>query len=168
VNVVPPLYYTWDGEALVPRHPALCDRHLTVGEEYCLVEHHERSRRSHAHYFSCIHAAWLSIPEHLADRFPTSEALRKFALIKAGYADERSIVCASKAEAQRVAAFVKPMDTYAVVVVKEAVVSVFTAKSQSTKAMGRKVFQESKVAVLEYVADLIGVTPEALARREAA
>jgi hypothetical protein len=166
----PPIVFRWTGESMepLPRFHNAANATFVVGEIYRMEAMEERSAVSHRHFFACIHAAWMNIPEHLADRFPTSEALRKFALIKSGYADERSIVCASKAEAQRVAAFVKPMDTYAVVVVKESVVTVFTAKSQSMKAMGRKVFQDSKVAVLEYVADLIGVTPEALARREAA
>jgi len=38
-------------------------------------------------------------------------------------------------EAQRIAAFIKPMDTYAMVIVNECVVTVYTAKSQSLKAM---------------------------------
>jgi hypothetical protein len=76
------------------------------------------------------------------EEFPTAEVLRKKMLIRAGYADERSIVCASKAEAQRVAAFVKPMDEYAVVTVREAVVRVYTAQSQSIKAMGAKPFPD--------------------------
>src|SRR3546814_9642927 len=59
-------------------------------------------------------------------RFATPDHLRRWALIRAGYRDERSIVCASKAEAQRLAAFIKPMDDYAVVLVSEAVVKVCT------------------------------------------
>jgi hypothetical protein len=167
-ETLPVVIFQWSGEAMVPRarFHNLANAHYVVGELYRLEAIEERSAVSHRHYFACIHDAWLNIPEHLADRFPTSEALRKFALIKTGYADERSIVCATKAEAQRVAAFVKPMDTYAVVAVSEAVVTVYTAKSQSMKAMGRKVFQESKDAVLGYVADLIGVTPDALAQRK--
>ncbi len=99
--------------------------------------------------------------------FPTAEHLRKFALIRCGYSDQRQIVCASKAEAQRVAGFVRPMDEYAVVTTSEAVVSVFTAQSQSRKAMGHRPFQESKNKVLDYIAGLLGVNraevPEARA-----
>ena len=86
--------------------------------------------------------------------------------IKCGYADERSIVCSSKAEAQRVAAFIRPMDSFALVTVHElsALVRVYTAQSQSMKAMGKRQFQESKTAVLDYVAGLIGTSAEALAK----
>jgi CRISPR/Cas system Type II protein with McrA/HNH and RuvC-like nuclease domain len=159
-----PVIFTWDGDVMVPllRFKRLCDKEFTVHEQYPLVVQEERSRVSHAHYFASVNEAWANLPEAVAEQFPTSEHLRKYALIKAGYADERSIVCSTKAEAQRVAAFIKPMDAYAVVVVKEAVVKVFTAKSQSVKSMGRDEFQDSKQKVLNILADLVGVRIEAL------
>ncbi len=88
-------------------------------------------------------------------------------LVKCGYADERTVVCASKAEAERVAAFIKPMDNYAVVIFHEAVVKVYTAQSQSLKAMGKREFQESKEAVLAAIDRLLGVEPGATARAAA-
>lgn len=134
------------------------DKQYVVGEVYRLVEHHERSTASHNHYFAAIAEAWLTMPDELVAEYPTAEHLRKKMLVKAGYADERSIVCASKAEAQRVAAFVKPMDEYAVVLVREAVVRVYTPQSQSHKAMGKRAFAESKEAVLRAIDDLLGIT----------
>jgi len=162
-----PIPFRWDGEAMHPvsqRFAVAADRAFVVGEVYHLVEHHDRSMRSHNHYFAAINDAWLSLPEHYAERFPTSEHLRKWALIRAGYADSRQFVCGSKAEAQRLAAFMKPMDQYAVVTFAEAAVTVWTAQSQSMKAMGRKVFQESKDRVLDILAGMIGVTAPELAR----
>lgn len=140
------------------------DEAFVVGETYKLVEHHDRSQSSHNHYFACLAEAWQTLPEHLLEEYPTVEHLRKKMLIRCGYADERSIVCASKAEAQRVAAFIKPMDSYAIVTVREAVVRVYTAQSQAMKAMGAKVFQESKTKVLDAVADLLGVERDQLGR----
>ena len=133
------------------------DKDFVIGEVYRVVEHHDRSDASHGHYFAAIADAWRNLPDRLLEEFPTSEHLRKKLLVKAGYADERSIVRASKAEAQRVAAFVKPMDEYAVVIVREAVVRVYTAQSQSMRAMGKKAFQDSKQAVLDAIDDLLGV-----------
>ena len=49
------------------------------------------------------------------------------------------------------------------VVVNEATVTVMTAKSQSMRAMGRVEFQRSKEAVLDVVAQMIGVKRDALA-----
>jgi hypothetical protein len=156
----PPILTTYDGEAFVPKNARLADRYFVVGEEYPLVVHEARSLNSHNHYFATLTELWRNLPEDDADQFPTMEHLRKWCLIKAGYADERSIVCASKAEAQRVAAFVKPMDEFAVVVCRDAVVKVFTAQSQSMKAMGAKAFQASKEAVLGIASEMVGVAPE--------
>lgn len=152
-------HYQWDGESMVPlpHFRKRCDDEFVIGETYPLAETADRSLKSHSHYFACVGEAWKNLPELEAEHHPTAEHLRKYALIRCGYADERSIVCASKAEAQRVAAFIKPMDEYAVVVVRDCVVKVFTAQSQSKKAMGAETFQASKQAVLDYLDDLIGV-----------
>jgi hypothetical protein len=141
-----------------------CDAAFVVGDVYRLAVQEHRSQASHNHFFAAVQEAWMNLPEDQAERFPTAEHLRKYALIRAGYRDERSIVCASKAEAQRVAAFVKPMDPFAIVTVSEAVVRVFTAQSQSTAAMGKKAFQESKNKVLDVLAEMIGIQPETLTR----
>lgn len=159
---IPPIEFTWDGEAMVPRHPQRADRYYTVGERYPLLVHEARSMQSHSHFFAALHEAWTNLPEDQAALFPTVEHLRKWALIKAGFADERSIVCSSKAEAARLAAFIRPMDEFAVVTVKEAVVRVYTAQSQSMRAMGATEFQRSKQAVLDIVSAMIGTDPDAL------
>lgn len=152
-----PMLFRWDGEAMVaePRFRKLADAAYTVGEVYRLEVQEQRSLVSHNHYFATLNDIWLSLPEEYGDRIPSAEHMRKFALIRTGYRDERSIVCASKAEAARVAAFLKPMDDFALVVVNEATVTVYTAKSQSHKAMGGKVFQQSKEAVLQYCQGLV-------------
>jgi hypothetical protein len=158
----PPLLCSWDGESFVPKHPKIADRHYVVGETYPLIVHEHRSGESHRHYFASIADAWGNLPEEIAERLPTSEHLRKYALIRAGFRDERSITCASKAEAQRIAAFIKPMDDFAIVTVTEATVTIYTAKSQSLRAMGKAEFQRSKDAVLDVIAKMIGVAPAAL------
>ena len=164
-----PLIFRWDGEAMapLPRFAKEADRRYVIGESYRLDEMLPRSRATHNHYFASVEEGWANLPEEAAERFPTSEHLRKYALIKAGFADQRSIVCASKAEAQRVGGFIKPMDEFAVVTVSEAVVTVYTAKSQSIKAMGAKPFQASKQAVLDVIAGMIGVSPDELERAAA-
>jgi len=163
----PPITFFWTGDEFVPttkQASRKCDEHYVVGERYQLVEHHERSQRSHNHFFAELTEVFDNLPEDQTDRFASPDHLRRWALIQTGYRDERSIVCASKAEAKRVAAFIKPIDTYAVVIAREAVVLVLTAKSQSKKAMGAKVFQESKTAVLDLVSSLIGVDTETLSK----
>src|SRR6185503_10225916 len=135
----------------------LADRQFVVGETYPMEVHEDRSRQSHQHYFAAIEDCWQNLPEAVAEEFPTSEHLRKYALIKAGYCERRSIVCPSPAEAERVAAFVKPIDEFALVEITGPVVTVYTAKSQSLRAMGKADFQKSKQAVLDILSAMVGV-----------
>lgn len=159
-----PLPFEWDGEVMKPVARALrfCDRQFVVGETYPLVVHEDRSTNSHNHFFASVGEVWKNLPEKYSKRFATAEHLRKWILIKAGYADERSIACATPEEALRVASFIKPMDDYSIVIVADATIKVFTAKSQSPRAMDKKTFQESKQAVLDIAAEMIGVDPATL------
>ena len=152
-----PVSFQWKDGAMVPLNPRLAHRQYVEGETYRLEPREDRSQASHNFYFASIEEAHQHLPEHMAERFPTADHLRKWALIKSGYSDARSVVCASKAEALRVAAFIRPLDDFSVVVASECVVTVYTAKSQSTRAMGRKEFNESKQKVLETTSAMIGV-----------
>lgn len=162
-----PALFQWTGEEMRPVRPTqkLCDLQFVVGQVYSMQALERRSAASHRHYFAAIHEAWLNLPEDQAERFPTDEHLRKHALIKVGFSDQRTIVCSSRAEALRVAEFIKPLDGYAIVTVQGAVVYHFTAQSQSMAAMGKETFQRSKDLVLDYIASLIGVTGGELARQ---
>lgn len=152
-----PQPFRWSGDAMLPLRPRAADREYVVGQAYQLAPVEDRSAASHRQYFAAINEAFANLPEDLADRFPTAEHLRKYALVRTGYRDERSIVAASKAEARRIAAFIKPMDEFCVVSVHDCAVIVWTAKSQSARAMGRKEFEASKAAVLDFLAETIGV-----------
>lgn len=164
------MLFEWSGEAMVPlpRFHNRANAEFVVHERYKMEVSEDRSQASHNHYFVTLHEAWLNLPEAVAERFPTDEHLRKHALIKAGYHDSRSFVASSKAEAVRLAAFLKPMDEYAIILVHEATVTVYTAKSQRKAAMGAKDFQASKQAVLDVIAAMILVTPAELQNAGAA
>lgn len=162
-----PLPFRWTGEAMAPMRRKAADATFVVGQIYRLEAVEERSAASHNHYFAAIAEGWRNLPEIEMERFPSPDFLRKWCLIKAGYRDERTLVCSSKAEAQRIAAFVKPMDEFAVVTVSESVVRVWTAKSQSMRAMGKADFQKSKDDVLSLIAAMIGVSPDQLQREGA-
>lgn len=157
-----PLVFVWQGDSFTPATPyqaKQCDERYVIGQRYQLVEHHDRSAASHNHYFAALAEAWGNLPEQLEPQFPTVEHLRKRALILTGYRDESSFVCASKAEAVRLAAFLRPIDDFAVISVHEAAVVRWIAKSQSVKAMGKAEFNQSKQKVLAWVWELIGVDP---------
>lgn len=164
------LPFRWTGDAMEPLRgfQKRADAAFVVGEVYRLEPVEERSAASHRFYFASVNEAWQNLPERLAIEHPTAEHLRKWALCKTGFANERQMVASSKAEALRLAAFIKPMDEFAVVEVRDAVVRVWTARSQSIRAMGKADFELSKRAVLDKLAQLIGVTTDELNRAETA
>lgn len=147
---------------------ARADKAFVVGEVYRIVEHHDRSASSHRHFFVCVHAAWQNLPDELVEIYPTAEHLRKKALIRKGYRDEREYVCATKSAALDLVRTIRPLDDYAIIEARENVVRIWTAKSQSVPAMGAKAFQESKQDVLDFLDDLLGVERGATAKSEAA
>ena len=167
-----PILLQYDGDGIfVPCstfHARSADKHYVIGERYRMVEQHERSDGSHNHFFASIKNGFDNLPDDLREEFPSTEHLRKKALIRKGYCDERSIACASKAEAFRLASFIRPMDDYAIVNVRECVVRVWTARSQSRRAMGVAEFQNSKQDVLDFIDDLLGVDRGSTAASEAA
>lgn len=160
-----PLPMQWDGEVMRPTKgfATLADKEFVVGEVYTLAEVDAgRSMKSHRHYFAAVYDAWLNLPEREAERFATPDALRKYALIRSGYCSLTELVASSRAEAVRIAAFVQSADPYSLVVVKNTVVQRFTAQSQDVRSMGKKVFAESKEAVLGVLAGMIEVSKEQL------
>lgn len=158
--------YEGDGKfrAVTPAWERRADANYVIGERYLVEAQEQRSAASHNHFFACVQAAWHSLPPCIVERFRSPDHLRRYALIKSGYCDQREFACRSVAEANRLAAFIEPMDSYAVVSVSNAVVTVFTAKSQSLRAMGNKEFQKSKDAVLNVIAEMIGTTVDMLAK----
>lgn len=166
----PPIPMRYEGEGefrALPRFAKLADRHYVVGETTALVPHEDRSWNSHRHYFSVLKDAWDNLPEDKVERFPTPEHLRKYCLVRAGYANKAEVVCNSHAEAIRLIATMRGVNDYAVVTVNGNVATIFTAQSQSTRAMGAKVFQDSKQKVLDECARLIGVDPATLSANAA-
>jgi hypothetical protein len=162
-----PVIFEWDGEVMKPlaRFQKLCDRQYVVGRQYYLIVQEERSRASHNQYFAAIQDAWDNLPEVHAGRWPTTEHLRKWALVQAGYRVEKTIVAKTKADALRISAFVQSIDEYAVVLVRGNTVAHYTAKSQSMTAMDKKEFQQSKQAVLDVLDHLLGLDRGTLARQ---
>jgi len=156
----PVIIATWtDNGAFAPlaRFAKECDKHFCVGERYKIETVEERSQRSHSHFFAWLHDAWLSLPDDRAMDFPTSEHLRKHALILTGHRDERKLVASSVAEARKIAAFLRPADEYAIISVHGNVVVEWKAKSQSKKAMGGPTFQKSKQDVMDFVSDMLRI-----------
>lgn len=159
-----PQFFKWDAEhaVMVPRRPHYACMVYVDQQDYRLGVIEERSTNSHNHYFAAVNEAWRNLPDDQAERFPTSEHLRKYALIKAGYCDKQEFLASSKAEAVRIASFIRAAEEYAIVIVKDRAVVRMTPKSQAARAMSKQDFQDSKTKVLEIVSAMIGVSTGAL------
>ena len=161
-----PFPFVWDGEAMRPP-PGMVLRaaeRYAKNTRYWLIEQTQqvkRSRQSHDHYFAVLDKAWRNLPEEIADDFPTAEHLRKYALVKTGFYNLQVDVMDTDRDAQRLAVACRRHD-YEIVKVTGAAVYRFTPKSQSEAAMPAGEFQKSKQAVIDYIADLIGVKSEEL------
>lgn len=156
----------WDADAgtfvPAPRFHNIVGERFVDGAIYWLNTEPERSEKTHNHEFGWLAEAWKNLPEHLADLYPSSEHLRKRALVEAGFYHETVVDVGTVAGALRVAAYARADDEFAVVAVRGPVVVIRKAKSQSKRAMGAADFQRSKQAILEIVSRLIGVDPQAL------
>lgn len=132
----------------------LAERSQTSSYAYRLmVASEERSLASHNQYMAAVSEAWSNLPEYLMEEFPTPDDLRKWALIKTGYCDVAKVV------GRKLLRF----NGYSIVTTDDdGVTTVRTARSQSFAAMGKKEFQASKDAVLDYLARLINVRPHEL------
>lgn len=146
---------------------------LDEGEIVFVEIERARSDASHKHQFAWVKDAWLTLPE-TAQAQPwaeTPETLRKHALIATGFHQVTVLDCGAKAPALRVKAALVAAEAkahgYALGQVQGPVVRVWTPESQSMRAMGAKRFQESKDAVLNWIAAQIGVAPEMLLRASA-
>lgn len=162
--------FIWSGREMVPldRYRVLANRIYRPGAEYALIPHQERSAKAHGLFFKAIEVAWQNLPEHLQrrldsnrPRFPTSTALRKWALVQEGFADEHVHVCDTNADAMQMAALARMLDEYAVIKVSDNIVTVWVAKTQGP-IMGREEFQRSMDKVLGKIAHMLGISVDEL------
>lgn len=158
-----PVVYTGDGrfDVATPYYAKRVSEQFEEGKKYTLVELQERSSASHAQFFASVHETWVNLLDEKAVQFPTADILRKHALIMTGFRRERRFIASSSAEARKIAAFLRPQslsDDYAIISVHGNAVVEWKAKSQSYRAMPKGEFKKSKQAVLDWLADLIGVS----------
>lgn len=168
----PPIPLVYEGQGVfraIPRAIEACAERFGQGEVVTVEVLEERSEISHRHEFAWLKDVWATLPESIAADFPSPEHLRKRALIATGWCTVRDYPCTSRAEALRLAATLRgELDDYTVVIVTDAVVRVCRAKSQARNKMKAADFQASKTAILEWVGDLIGSTPDQIQNARAA
>lgn len=62
-------------------------RHLKIGETYCADIKLVRNSEFHRKYFKMISVAWNCLPLHMQYFFHSSEGLRKYSEVAAGYSE---------------------------------------------------------------------------------
>jgi len=157
--------FVWNGTAMIPAKPKLADKEYAIGQRYWLEQVSERNWASHQQQFAWIAEAHNNLPESMGEMFPTSEHLRKAALIATGWFRETVVDCGSRAAAARVAAYARGEDEFARVVVRGSTVTVQKARSQRMHGLDRMdkaEFQKAKDDILGWISNLIGVEPERL------
>lgn len=122
-----------------------------------VIDDTPRSIASHNGYFAGLAELYHTMPESVTERLPNFEMFRKFCLIRTGWRDEVSYPCATRAEAERWAARLRPIGDFAIVTITGTTVIRWTAKSQSMRAMGKKSFEQSRDDVETYARSLLGV-----------
>lgn len=143
---------------------------LQPGEHVVVEIHRARSGNSHRHQFAWVNEAWQNLPED-AEGLPwaeTPETLRKHALIATGWHDTYTVDCGSNAAGERMKAHLVAAERraagYAIGQLRGPILTIWTPKSQSLRAMGAKDFAKSKSDIMEWIAAKVGVTLEELQR----
>jgi len=153
-----PQAFRWENGAFVPLRPRTAERELTEGRVYWLTElkETEPSGRSWRHMMACLKKAWENLPDEYGDLYPSPTALRKRALIQAGFYDEVVIEHAGgAATAGMLATAFKRQNEFSHVIARDGCIIQRTAKSQ--RQMDRETFNRSKTAIFEIVSDMSGI-----------
>lgn len=134
------------------------------GQRVVLIEHKERSGKSHRHWFSCLKEAHDNLPERWAIEFPTVEKLRKYVLIRVGWCNHTAYACDTERDATTLMRALKSIDEFALVKREGSVVNYFVAKSQSEEEMNAEEFARVKDRALDFLAQMLGTSKDALTK----
>jgi hypothetical protein len=164
--IITPMLYKWDGAAFTPTpyFKAQAEKQLQFGRTYRLEAVEIRSSESHKHYFACINTAFDNLPEAHANRWQTPDQLRKWALCQTPFRDTQEFHAPSHAEAIRLATHFAQLREFSVCEIRDNMVLRHTPHSQDYAQMADREFQASKSAVLDVLANILGVPAEDLAR----
>lgn len=143
-------------------------REYPVGSSASFDEQKARSSAQERRWFGILKTTWDNMDDHLRRRFPDPEALRKWALIRAGWCESREFVAEGEEAAALTAAGLRWAEPYSIVVQAGNVVFAYRAKSQGRKAMGRQQFAEFTERGLAHISELLGCDVDDIPWQEAA
>jgi len=117
-------------------------------------------------FFACIRDSHANLRDDDLARFPSSEHLRKHALIAAGWCDVMTVVAGSKAAAPGIAHAIQSKDRYCVIIINGDVLTVYTARSMARRSLKKPQFLDVAEKAFAWIARTTGVDP-ALSREAA-
>lgn len=163
-----PMIYEGNGKfsASSIYHKMRCEKMFGAGQEITFEELGDRNMNRHRMYFARLKELWLTLPESMAEDFPSPEVLRKHALIRCGYATMRKFSMANADEASALERMLSELESYAVCEITAPVVgsprrilAVWVPQSQAVKNMGKSEFDKSVTDVLDYCERLVRSEP---------
>jgi len=111
-------------------------------------------------YFAIIRESWQNLRPPWSDMFSSSEALRKYCLIKAGWCDTTTVVAGSRKAAQDVAEAMRRLDRYALVEIRGDVLTIHVAKSQTRRHQPKALFVPCAEQVYRILSEMLGTDVE--------
>lgn len=108
-------------------------------------------------FFAALRDVHNNLPDHLRERWPNAEIMRKHALVAVGYCDAMTVACGSKVAAPQIANTFRVLNHYCIASVKGDVVTVFTARSMARRALQKREFREVADKVFSYLYEQTGI-----------
>jgi hypothetical protein len=133
-----------------------------------LVDPAEHSDKARARFFAIIADAYLNMPAQWKPLIGSKEHLRKWVLCQVGHCDTTATDCGSKAAAERIAALIRHVDTFAVVTVNGAIVTTSIARSIRKRVCPKAMFMPITEKAYAYLNEMMGYDVERSEFREAA
>ena len=93
-------------------------------------------------FFAQLRDVHANLPGHLRQRWPSTETLRKHALIAAGHCDVMTVAAGSKAAVEPLMKAFQAMDGYSIVEPTGTILTIYRARSMSRKHLLRPQFHE--------------------------
>lgn len=110
-------------------------------------------------FFAAIRDSFHNLSDEDRKRFPSSEVLRKTALINAGWCSALTVVAGSKSAVMSIESALKALDRYCIIDVRGDVLTVYRARSVSRKSLPRKEFVDVAQKAFDWIYRTTGVDP---------
>lgn len=144
---------------------AQCEKRFVVGQIYTLEQVDEaRNMNAHNAYMAEVASAWENLSDAATKKLKTPTHLRKWALIETGWYDEQIVDCGTHELASRMATFTHQTDEYCEIRIRKNLLVIRRPRSQKRSKMNSEDFKKSSKAVLDLLADMIGVNRTVLER----